>query len=215
MWEHFSPFGYCVFGLLMLLSCLSWYLIVVKTLEIMSFSRDFSRVKDKWHGLLGFGAISAYVQNDKSPLVNLMTTAAFEWAKINMTQVRDSEKEDLLSAVLSKDVRLIRNRLGRGLTLLGLIAAVSPFIGLLGTVVGIYETLTSLTISGGAPSLGVISQGIGETLIMTAFGLLVAIPAVCAWNLLSAGLKNCSQNLQDLARAYHTLLVHKIKSHDL
>ncbi len=214
MWDQFSAFSWFVFGSLLLLSILSWYLIFTKTVELMLFRKDFTRVKDKWRSLLGFGAISSYVQNDKSPLVNLMTIGAFEWTKINMTSIKEEQKEDLLSQVFSHEVRILKMRLSKGLTLLGLIAAVSPFIGLLGTVVGIYQTLTSITLSAD-PSLAVISTAIGETLIMTAFGLLVAIPAVFAWNLCSRSVAVANHNMHDLARVYHTLIIYKIKSDEL
>lgn len=214
MWSHFSVFSYFVFASLLILSIISWYLIFAKSLEIFIFKKDFIRVKKKWRGLIGFGAISSYVQNDKSPLINLMVVGAFEWAKINMTQLKDSQKEDLLSGVFTHELMVIKQKLSSGQTILALIAAVAPFIGLLGTVVGIYQTLTSLTLAGDL-SLAVISDAVGETLIMTAFGLIVAIPAVFAYNLIAKNIEVCCQNIDDLARVYHTLIVYKIKSDGL
>lgn len=95
-----------------------------------------------------------------------------------------------------------QRRLEAGQTLLATIASVSPFVGLLGTVWGIYHALIGIAASG-QPSIADIAGPVGEALIMTAFGLAVAIPAVVAYNLLGRRVRTVSDELDGFARDLH------------
>jgi biopolymer transport protein ExbB len=130
-----------------------------------------------------------------------------------MAPITDLQKSELLTAVFNRETTRIRMLLDRGQTMLAVIAAVSPFIGLLGTVVGIFGTLTDIA-GIEEPSLQVISGSIGETLIMTAIGLVVAIPAVFAYNLFARFNYNAMIRIRQIAKSYHTLIVYKLKNDD-
>ncbi len=211
MIEQWSAFSWFIFVVLVLFSVMSWYVIITRTIALVLFDRDFKRIQSKWRQLAGFEGISDYARGDKSPLVNLLVGGAFEWAKINMLDKTDQQKEDLLSDILRHETHLLQRRLESGQTLLALCAALAPFIGLLGTVVGIYHTLDGFQHLPADPTLSMISGSIGETLIMTAFGLLVAIPAAFAYNLFARCSSSNRYRLNCLARVYHTLLVYKLK----
>ena len=81
-------------------------------------------------------------------------------------------------------MRQSNHRLEQGLTLLATIASSAPFVGLLGTVWGIYRTLTTVAAQGQMEIANIIGP-VGEALIMTAFGLAVALPALFAYNFFS------------------------------
>lgn len=98
-----------------------------------------------------------------------------------------------------------QRRLEAGQTLLATIAGVSPFVGLLGTVWGIYHALIGIAASG-QPSIADIAGPVGEALIMTAFGLAVAIPAVVAYNLLGRRVRTLSDELEGFAHDLHAFL---------
>ncbi|NQY89927.1 MAG: MotA/TolQ/ExbB proton channel family protein [Colwellia sp.] len=93
-----------------------------------------------------------------------------------------------------------------GLTLLASIAASAPFIGLFGTVWGIYKTLMNLA-SEQAISMQNIAGPIGEALIVTALGLVVAIPALLAYNLLLRQSKKMQSELNHFAQQWHNYLL--------
>ncbi len=96
-----------------------------------------------------------------------------------------------------------QRRLGRGLMVLGTVGSNAPFVGLLGTVLGIMEAFHDLAAAGGEPE--VVMSGISQALIATAVGLVVAIPAVVLYNLLSGQVGS----LLDAARVRaHLVLVH-------
>ena len=91
----------------------------------------------------------------------------------------------------------------RGLSILASIGSTAPFVGLFGTVWGIYHALVSIGVSGQA-SIDKVAGPVGEALIMTAFGLAVAIPAVLGYNGLSRGNKALSGRLNRFAHQLHS-----------
>ena len=82
---------------------------------------------------------------------------------------------------VERNMMIILSELKRGLAVLATVGATAPFVGLLGTTMGIVNAFTGMAQSG-AGGMGAISAGVAEALITTAFGLLVAIPAVWAFN---------------------------------
>jgi biopolymer transport protein ExbB len=91
------------------------------------------------------------------------------------------QREEIITRALRQSINQSTARLESGMTVLASIGAVSPFVGLFGTVYGIYNALLGISAAGSA-SLNTVSGPVGEALIMTAIGLFVAIPAVLAYN---------------------------------
>ncbi|MBA3055127.1 MAG: MotA/TolQ/ExbB proton channel family protein [Sphingomonadales bacterium] len=105
------------------------------------------------------------------------------------------EAHDWLHGSLARSEATINSRLAAGLPFLATVGATSPFIGLFGTVVGIYRALIAIGLAGSA-SIDKVAGPVGEALIMTALGLLVAVPAVLAYNYLQARNKRIAEQLQ-------------------
>jgi biopolymer transport protein ExbB len=106
-------------------------------------------------------------------------------AEDQVSKMDASEAHDWLHGSLARSEASINSRLAGGLPFLATVGATSPFIGLFGTVVGIYRALIAIGIAGSA-SIDKVAGPVGEALIMTALGLLVAVPAVLAYNYLQA-----------------------------
>ncbi len=106
-----------------------------------------------------------------------------------------TDAHDWLHGSLARSEASINARLAGGLPFLATVGATSPFIGLFGTVVGIYRALIAIGIAGSA-SIDKVAGPVGEALIMTALGLLVAVPAVLAYNYLQARNKRIAETLQ-------------------
>lgn len=104
------------------------------------------------------------------------------------------EAHDWLHGSLARSEASINSRLASGLPFLATVGATSPFIGLFGTVVGIYRALINIGLAGSA-SIDKVAGPVGEALIMTALGLLVAVPAVLAYNWLQARNKRIAELL--------------------
>ncbi len=108
------------------------------------------------------------------------------------------ESHDWLHGSLARSEASINSRLATGLPFLATVGATSPFVGLFGTVVGIYGALINIGIAGSA-SIDKVAGPVGEALIMTALGLLVAVPAVLAYNFLQARNKRIAENLSSFS----------------
>jgi biopolymer transport protein ExbB len=110
-------------------------------------------------------------------------------------KLKDStEAHDWLHGSLARSEASISARLAAGLPFLATVGATAPFIGLFGTVVGIYRALINIGIAGSA-SIDKVAGPVGEALIMTALGLLVAVPAVLAYNYLQSRNKRIAEQL--------------------
>lgn len=110
------------------------------------------------------------------------------------------EAHDWLHGTLNRTENVINSRLAAGLPFLATVGATAPFIGLFGTVVGIYRALIAIGIAGSA-SIDKVAGPVGEALIMTALGLLVAVPAVLAYNFLQARNKRIAEGLTAFSNA--------------
>jgi len=102
------------------------------------------------------------------------------------------EAHDWLHGSLARSESFVNARLAQGLPFLATVGATAPFIGLFGTVVGIYRALIAIGIAGSA-SIDKVAGPVGEALIMTALGLLVAVPAVLAYNYLQSRNKRIAE----------------------
>jgi biopolymer transport protein ExbB len=108
------------------------------------------------------------------------------------------EAHDWLVGSLARSENSINARLAAGLPFLATVGATAPFIGLFGTVVGIYRALINIGLAGSA-SIDKVAGPVGEALIMTALGLLVAVPAVLAYNYLQSRNKRIAEQLSGFA----------------
>ena len=111
-----------------------------------------------------------------------------------------------LTRVLRDALHGVLIRLQAGQVLLATVGAISPFVGLLGTVWGIYHALMGIS-GGGQISIDQISGPVGEALVMTAVGLAVAIPAVLAYNILGRTIARIEADLEGFARDLRELLL--------
>lgn len=120
-------------------------------------------------------------------------------AEDNHSKMTDAmEAHDWLHGSLARSEASINARLAGGLPFLATVGATAPFIGLFGTVVGIYRALINIGIAGSA-SIDKVAGPVGEALIMTALGLLVAVPAVLAYNYLQARNKRIAEHLSSFS----------------
>ncbi|HWG32179.1 MAG TPA: MotA/TolQ/ExbB proton channel family protein [Steroidobacteraceae bacterium] len=107
---------------------------------------------------------------------------------------------------LQRSVDQVQTKMQSGLGLLATVGSVAPFVGLFGTVWGILNALTAIGISGQA-SIDKVAGPVGEALLMTAFGLFAAVPAVMGYNWLLARNKTLQEALRNFASDLHAYLV--------
>ena len=112
---------------------------------------------------------------------------------------------DPIAAALTQTLNRLGARFESGLTALASIGSTAPFVGLLGTVWGIQHALVAIAAAGSA-QIDKVAGPVGEALIMTAFGLAVALPAVLAYNACTRGQRLLSAELEGFAHALHARL---------
>jgi biopolymer transport protein TolQ len=123
---------------------------------------------------------------------------------------RDGTRERLattMGATIAQEI----DRLADRLNFLATVGAVAPFVGLLGTVLGIMRSFTSIG-SEGSASLAVVAPGIAEALFATAIGLFAAIPAVIAYNRFSHGINRIEARLNRFADGFHATLSRRLEN---
>ena len=199
--------------ILLVMSVASWYLIVTKSVQILR-SRATFKVYTK-NFLNAPNLTSAVKQVGNIALANL-AKQSIAAAEHHQQYAYKTNGDDKKSDIITKDEFIARamNRsiaeesakMENGLTVLASVGSVSPFVGLFGTVWGIYHALASISQSGQA-TLDKVAGPVGEALIMTALGLAVAIPAVLAYNALVRSNRMLVGKIEYFAYELHTLLV--------
>jgi biopolymer transport protein ExbB len=117
---------------------------------------------------------------------------------------------DWVSMSVGRAVERIQSSMQGGLSVLATVGSISPFVGLFGTVWGIYHALTAIGISGQA-SIDKVAGPVGEALIMTAIGLAVAVPAVLAYNWLVGRNKNAMSDVRAFGADLHAVILGSVK----
>ncbi|EQB18495.1 MAG: MotA/TolQ/ExbB proton channel [Novosphingobium lindaniclasticum] len=170
----------------------SFYILFTKWFEQSKIMRQYNVVRTTfWKApTLREGAAKLEKNSAWRQLVDDGIAAEDQHAKMT-----DSlEAHDWMHASLARSEASINARLAQGLPFLATVGATAPFIGLFGTVVGIYRALIAIGIAGSA-SIDKVAGPVGESLIMTALGLIVAVPAVLAYNYLQSRNKRIAENL--------------------
>src|SRR5713101_5552469 len=119
-------------------------------------------------------------RNKKSHIAKVVATGLSEFQSASQ-QVSDSDVIDAAKRGLERSVAIVHAEMKRGLSALATIGSTAPFVGLFGTVIGILNAFKGIA-STHATGLSAVAGGIAEALVTTAFGLLVAVPAVWAYN---------------------------------
>ncbi len=118
-----------------------------------------------------------------------------------------ADKSQQLTRVLRDALHAVLNKLQFGQVLLATVGSIAPFVGLLGTVWGIYHALTGIA-AAGQITIDKVAGPVGEALIMTAAGLAVAIPAVLGYNIFGRVIGRIEADLEGFARDLRELLAH-------
>ena len=208
-----------VAGLLLLMSVASWVVIVWKTWLLQRAMGDTQRSTAAfWQARSMADALPAMQAFDREALVWPMVRAAQTQlfaSQLGLAQRADGSASASLGGagdVAQQLTRVLRDalhasvqKLQSGQVLLATVGAIAPFVGLLGTVWGIYHALTTIA-SAGQVNIATVAGPVGEALIMTAAGLAVAIPAVLGYNILGRLVGRIEADLEGFARDLRALL---------
>ncbi len=195
VFEQGDPVLVAVFLLLAGMSLASWHVIFWKVWKLRGERRALADFQSQYMKAPDWAKHGAALR--ASGAVGLLTQEAGRLKPLLAVQKMEQRKE-LLSLHLSQALDVIRAWLDKGLTILASVGSSAPFIGLFGTVWGIYHALTRIATEGNA-SLNVVAGPMGEALIATAIGLFAAIPAVLAYNAFVRANRLLVQDLRHIA----------------
>ena len=184
--------------LLLAMSVGSWVVIVWKSWLLHRASGDVARsVAAFWQSTSVDDALTRLRAFDREALVTPLVLATRLEASGTLAGAGDTSQQ--LTRVLRDALHRVLAKLQYGQVLLATVGAIAPFVGLLGTVWGIYHALVGIA-KVGQVTIDQISGPVGEALIMTAAGLAVAIPAVLAYNVLGRVIGRIEADLEGFAR---------------
>ncbi len=200
-----GPIAWFLFAVLVIMSVITWYIFFTKWWQQKKLLDEAVDVEKKvWSaGTLKEGAAKL----DKDSAFRQLADdglRAFDHHEGRLTDQID--QHEWVTMTLNRSAGLIGSRLQSGLSFLASTGATAPFIGLLGTVVGIYRALINIGIAGQA-SIDKVAGPVGEALIMTALGLAVAVPAVLIYNYLNGRNKLVMEKINTFAADVHGYLV--------
>src|SRR6266516_7645431 len=191
--------------ILMIMSIGSWYIGIIKVLEQARMMKDAKEADEKfWHEHSVQEGVATLNEDSAFRFV-----AEKSWLAAQHHGTMKTKQLDLntwVGMALQRAIDVISNRLQSGLAFLATVGSTAPFVGLFGTVWGIYHALTAIGIAGQA-SIDKVAGPVGEALIMTAFGLAVAVPAVLGYNWLVRRNKVALEQLRAFSSDLHGVLM--------
>lgn len=181
--EEGGPVAWSILAVMIIMSVGSFYILFTKYFEQAKVMRQYKGVQTGfWRAAtLKEGATKLEKNSAWRQLADDAVTAQDHHGKMEGA----GQEVHFVEEELAHSQNTINQALSGGLSFLASVGATAPFIGLLGTVIGIYRALINIGIEGSA-SIDKVAGPVGEALIMTAIGLLVAVPAVLAFNWLQS-----------------------------
>jgi biopolymer transport protein ExbB len=191
--------------ILSLMSMGSWYIIITKLIDQMKIFKQAAEVQQKFWKASSIAAGSAALK-DGSPFRFIAETGTKATVHHDGALLEQIDLSTWVTMSIQRAVDKVQSRLQDGLSFLATVGSTSPFIGLFGTVWGIYNALTAIGMSGNA-SIDKVAGPVGEALIMTAFGLVVAVPAVLGYNWLVRRNKTAMEDIRSFSADVHSVLI--------
>ena len=195
--------------LLLTMSLASWMVIIIKTLDILKYRQLAARADAFWHCADLASGLEALGASDDNPFHQLALAGREAAAHHLETKVHlhnTIDASEWITRTLRNSIDDSTARLQSGLAILASVGSTAPFVGLFGTVWGIYHALLGIGAAGQA-TIDKVAGPVGESLIMTALGLAVAIPAVLGYNALVRGNKATLSKLNRFAHDLHAYFV--------
>jgi biopolymer transport protein ExbB len=216
VWENGDIITRCILSALLIMSVLSWTVILIKLWTITRIKRVTRQAEAQFwkadrfeDGLRSLGAHASGSTPRDNPLLALALAGEEAAAHHQQTQSHLHDRIDVSDWITRRLQDTMDDAIARmqsGLAVLASIGSIAPFVGLFGTVWGIYHALILIGETG-QTSIDHVAGPVGESLIMTAFGLFVAIPAVLGYNGLTRANKSIVTRLKRFAHGLHAYFV--------
>ena len=195
--------------LLLVMSLASWMVIIIKSLDLLRYKKIAQNAEGFWQSQDLAAGLASLGPDPSNPFRQLVEQGSEATAhhRDTQTQLRDTlDMSDWVTRSLRHSIDEFTTHLQSGMAILASVGSTAPFVGLFGTVWGIYHALLAIGAAGTA-TIDKVAGPIGESLIMTALGLAVAIPAVLGYNALVRGNKGVLHKVNRFAHDLHAYFV--------
>jgi biopolymer transport protein ExbB len=191
--------------IMIIMSMGSWYIIFTKLFEQSKLMKQAKSIGDSFWKASSMKQAAATL-DEKSAFRYIAEQGVKADENHAGSLVEQIDRHTWISMSVDRAVGMINSRMQDGLAFLATVGSTAPFVGLFGTVWGIYHALTAIGISGNA-SIDKVAGPVGEALIMTAFGLAVAVPAVMGYNWLIRRNKSVMEDVRTFSGDVHNVLL--------
>jgi biopolymer transport protein ExbB len=211
LWTQGDVVTRAVALLLLTMSLASWMVIIIKALGLRQVAQQAQATERFWHARDFADGVTQLGGDASNPFRQLALKGQEANAHLlppdgNRELLDSLDRNDWVTRSLRRSMDEATAQLQSGLAVLASVGSTAPFVGLFGTVWGIYHALLAIGVSGQS-TIDKVAGPIGEALIMTALGLAVAIPAVLGYNALVRGNKGVLIKLNRFAYDLHALFV--------
>lgn len=211
LWAHMGLFARLIVGVMAVMSVASLVVMAERLVVFRRSRRDSRTFAEKMGAILAKGDLNTAAQQNLGKNVGHLGRvigAGLMAYRLAPQGNKDVAVESVGRALERQSQREVQT-LKRGLGVLATVGSTAPFVGLLGTVMGIINAFQSMAESGSG-GLGTVSAGISEALITTAFGLLVAIPAVMAYNFLQGWVDARGVDMSEASNEFLDLVARRV-----
>lgn len=211
--------GQSVMLILVVASIVSWAIIISKYRKFKNVRKKMTSFEDVfWSGQVLDSLYERVQKSVDNPMSSVFVAAMSECKRQSKDKVKEASLKVGLKERIGQAMYLVRSRendkLEENLGFLATVGSSATFVGVFGTVCGIMHSFQSIAGSNNT-SLAVVAPGIAEALLATAIGLIAAIPAMVAYNLLASQVNNIANRVEDFSYELHTLLSRAIDEEKL
>jgi len=204
LWEQSDAVAKATLLILVFMSIGTWTILGFKLVELNKINRQAKQVEQEFWGAADLNQGMAALK-EQSPF-RFIAEAGVEATKKHQGLLGQIGFSDWVTQSIQRAVDAVQSNLQNGLAFLASVGSTAPFVGLFGTVWGIYHALVKIGVSGQA-SIDKVAGPVGEALIMTAIGLAVAVPAVLAYNYIVRKNKTTMEKVRGFGSDLHSVLI--------
>src|SRR6267143_1084819 len=195
--------------ILLIMSLLTWFIMITKFFDQRRQRKQAIEAEREFWTSSSLTDALGKLKGTSNPFRALAETGkqAYEYHETNKTRLSGAiGTSEWITESLQRTADTVTSRMQSGLPVLASVGATAPFVGLLGTVIGIYHALIAIGVAGQA-SIDKVAGPVGEALIMTAIGLAVAVPAVLGYNWLVRRNKVAMESVRTFGADLHMVLL--------
>ena len=190
--------------IMIIMSVGTWYIMISKLFELSKIGRQAKAAEESFWSAPTV-ALGVETLKEQSPY-RFISQAALESTKKHEGLLAHISFSEWVSQSIQRATESVQSNMQNGLAFLASVASTAPFVGLFGTVWGIYNALVKIGVSGQA-SIDKVAGPVGEALIMTAIGLAVAVPAVLGYNFIVRKNKTTLEKIRNFGSDLHSVLI--------